>query len=567
MLHRSRKAAALAVVALAVSALGAGCGSGSGGSKGGAVATLPVQNINATPYADVKTGGTLRLAIGDFPSQFNFNQVNGQTTAVSAIMSALMPTPFITSGAGEPENDPAYVSSYKVVQADPAKDVPQSVTLELNPKAEWSDGQPITAHDYIVQWEALNGSNAKFDPAGTTGFNDIGEVAQGSGPDEVRYTFATPFGEWASLFGIVFPAAYNATPNEFDNGYLNKIPVTGGPFEVGSIDSSSETVTLVRNPGFWWRPAKLDEIVFITLDQSAAVQALANNEIDNDEVFNVSQYDKVKNTPGVVARIASSETWPDIIFNAKNTVLDDVKVREALEMAIDRPAIITSQTKGLPVPAIQPLGNHILLPQQLGYKDDSGQYGTYDPTAAEKLLTAAGWVPGAGGVRAKDGKPMQLTIAIPSGDDIASSVAQLVQEMYAVVGFKTTIQTINANDYFTDNFNTGDFQIAIFEWTDSPYTVSSSESLYQSPQGGDVFQNPGAIYEPQIDKLFTQSLDTTDAAASHALADQADALIWQEGHDIPLFTEPDIEMQKANLANWGAWGLGLPDFTAIGYTS
>ena len=232
--RRLRTTAVLAAGALALSALSAGCSSSSSGAKGSkAVPALAVQNINATPYADVKSGGTLRLAIGGFPSQYNFNQVNGETTAVSAIMSALMPTPFITSSAGEPENDPAYVASYQVVQANPAKKVPQSVTLDLNPKAVWSNGQPITAHDYVVQWQALNGSNAKFDPAGTTGFSDIGSVAQGSSPYQVKYTFATPFGEWASLFGILFPASYNATPSEFDNGYLNQIPVTGGPFKLG----------------------------------------------------------------------------------------------------------------------------------------------------------------------------------------------------------------------------------------------------------------------------------------------------------------------------------------------
>jgi peptide/nickel transport system substrate-binding protein len=568
MRYRYRSTAVLAAGALALSMLSAGCSSsGSGGSKSSAPASLAAQNINAVPYADVKTGGTLRLSIGDFPSQFNFNQVNGTTTAVSAIMSATMPTPFTTSGSGQPENDPAYVSSYKVVQADAATGVKQSITLELNAKAKWSNGQPITAHDYIVQFDALNGSNAKFDPSGTTGFNDIGSVAQGSSPYEVKYTFSTPFGEWASLFGIVFPAQYNATPSAFDNGYLNKIPVTGGPFKVSSINSSAQTVTLVRDPSFWYRPAKLDKIVFVTLDQSAAVQALANNEIDNDEIFDTADYDKVKNTPGVVARVASSVLWPDILFNAKNSVTGDETVRQALQEAIDRPAIINSQMKGLPVPAIQPLDNHILFPQQVGYKNNSGQYGTYDPTAAEKLLTQAGWVPGAGGVRYKDGKPMQLTISIPSGDNIASSVAQLAQEMWSVVGFKTTIKTINQNDFFDNYFNTGNFQISIFEWDDTPYTVSSVQPMYQSPQGSDVFQNPGAIYEPKIDTLFNQALDTTNEAQSHAIANQADALIWQEGHDLPLFAEPDIEMQKANLANYGAFGLGLPDFTDIGFTS
>jgi peptide/nickel transport system substrate-binding protein len=563
--------AALAATGLALCTLSAGCSSSGGssgsGSKGGGITALPAQSINATPYADVKSGGSLRIAVQGFPSQFNFNQVNGTTTAVSAIASGILPTPFITSGTGQTEADPAYVTSYKVVQADSATKTPQSVTLELNTKAKWSTGQPITANDYIQQWKALNGSNPKFDPSGTTGFNSIGDVTQGSSPYEVKYTFSTPFSEWPALFGIIYPAQYNATPSAFDNGYLNKIPVTGGPFKIGSINQSAQTVTLVRDPNFWWRPAKLDKIVVIALSQSAAVQALANNEIDDDEVYNVSQYDEVKNTPGFTTRVASSLLWPDIIFNTKNDVTDDVKVRQALMMAIDRPAIITSQMKGLPVSGIQPLDNHVLVPMQVGYKDDSGTLGTYNPKAAENLLTQAGWVPGAGGVRTKDGKPMELAIDIPSGDDIASSIAQLAQQMWNVVGFKTTIDTINENDYFNDYFNTGNFQIGIFEWDDPPYTVSNSESEYQSPQGSNVFQNPGGIYNPQIDQLFNQALSTTNVAQSHAIVDQADALIWQEGHDLPLFLEPDIEVEKANLANYGAWGMGLPDYTDIGYTS
>jgi peptide/nickel transport system substrate-binding protein len=336
---------------------------------------------------------------------------------------------------------------------------------------------------------------------------------------------------------------------------------------VQSINQSAQTVTLVRDPNFWWRPAKLDKIVVISLSQQAAVQALANNEIDDDEVFNVSQYDEVKNTPGFTTRVASSLLWPDILFNSKNGVTDDVKVRQALEMAIDRPAIITSQMKGLPVSGIQPLDNHVLVPMQVGYKDDSGALGTYNPKEAETILSQEGWVPGPGGVRTKDGKPMQLTIDIPSGDDIASSIAQLAQQMWMVVGFKTTIQTINQNDYFTDYFNTGNFQIGIFEWDDPPYTVSNSESMFQSPQGSNVFQNPGGISNPKIDQLFNTALENTNVAQSHATVDQADALIWQEGHDLPLFLEPDIEVEKANLANWGAWGMGLPDYTDVGYTS
>jgi peptide/nickel transport system substrate-binding protein len=552
-------------LSVTLSVLAAGCGSSSSAAPKAAAPALPSSDTNAVPYAQVKSGGTLRLSIGGYPAQFNFNQTDGETEPVSTIMSALMPTPFLTNASGIAYNDPAYVTSYKVTAASGSQ--PQVIELHLNTKAHWSDGTPITADDYITQWKALNGSNPKFDPAGTVGSNDLGSVTQGSSPYDVIYTFSHPFGEWPALFGIVFPAKYNATPSEFDNGYLNKIPVTGGPFKLGSLDASSQTITVVRDPSFWWRPAKLDSIVFETLSTDAAVQALANGELDNVEVTDVSEYDKVKATPGIVARKAVSAEWPAIMFNGKNPILADVRVREALQEAVDRPAIITSQMKGLPVPAIEPLDNHILLPSQLGYTNTSGQYGQYSPAQAEKLLTAAGWVPGAGGTRYKAGKPLALTMLLVEGDPVGQSIAELVQVMYQQVGVKLTLQTINANDYFQNYVDEGNFQIGLWEWDDAPYPISNAQPVYQSPQGSNLFENFGSISSPQIDTLFNQALGDTNTAQSHQIANQADALIWAEGHDLPLFTEPDIEMQKATLANFGAFGLSLPDYTEIGYTS
>jgi peptide/nickel transport system substrate-binding protein len=561
---------ATALIALSVTFafLAAGCSSSKSGSSGGtspAAQTLPASDTNAVPYAQVKSGGTLRLAINDYPAQYNFNQTDGTTTSVSAIMSALMPTPFLTDAVGTAYPDPAYISSYKVTPA--AGSQPQVIELHLNPQAHWSDGTPITANDYITQWKATNGTNPAFDPSGTTGAGDIKDVAQGTDQFDVVYTFSTPFGEWPSLFGVIYPAKYNASPTEFDKGYLNAIPVTGGPFKLSKLNSGAQTVTLVRDPGFWWRPAKLDSIVFETLSDTAAVQALANGEIDNVAVTDVAQYDQVKNTPGIVARKAVSATWPAIMFNAKNPILADVQVRQALQEAVDRPAIITSQMKGLPVPAVPPLDNHILLPTQLGYANESGQYGQYSAGNAEKLLTEAGWVPGSGGVRYKAGKPLALTMLLQQGDTVGASIAQLVQVMYKQVGVKLTLQTIDANDYFTNYVEEGNFQIGLWEWEDAPYPISSSEPVFQQPQGTNVFQNFGAIGSAQVDSLFNKALINTDPAQSHRIADQADALIWQEGHDLPLFVEPDIEMQKATLANWGAFGLSLPDYTEIGFTS
>ena len=565
---RLRTTALVVAGGLAMCMVTSACAGASGaGAKTRAASALPAADINAVPYSEVKSGGTLRLAFNNFPSQFNVYQANGLTVASTTIMRSLMPTPFITNAQGNPVADPAYVTSYKVTDPDKAKHIAESVTLNLNPKAVWSNGEPITAHDYVVQWQALNGTNPKFDSVGTTGYADIGSVTQGSNKYQVTYTFSTPFGEWYSLFGTVYPAQYYEAPDGFDNGYLDRIPVTGGPFVVQSIDRAAETITLARNPRFWWREAKLSSIVVDTLSETAAVQALANGELDDYAVSDAADYDKVKDTPGIKARIASSSTWIDLIFNAKNSVLDSQPVRQALEMAVNRQAVIASQMKGLPVTGVEPMGNHILLPQQQGYENESGEYGADDPTGAGKLLTEAGWTVGAGGYRYKDGKRMALTITIPSGSNIGLSIVQLVQAMYKSIGVQTTIQTVNASDYYDDYYANGNYEITLLGWANSPYPISGSYPLYETPAGGSGSQNTGGISSSSVDALFGQALGDADVSQARTLADRADALIWQEGHDLPLYVQPNIEMEKADLANWGAFGLGQPDYTAIGYTS
>jgi peptide/nickel transport system substrate-binding protein len=540
------------------------CSSGSAGHSSKAAATLPSSDLNPVPYSQLKSGGSLRLPITEFPAQFNFNQVDGQTLAANNIMEPMMPTPFITNAVGDAYNDANYVTSDKVTPQSGS--APQTVELHLNPKARWSDGTPVTARDYIAQWRALNGSNPKFDPATVTGLSDIKNIAQGSGPYDVVITFIKPYGEWTALFGILFPAKYNSSPSSFDNGYLRKIPVTAGPFKLGNMNTSNQSVTLVRDPNWWGRPAKLDSIVYETLGEDAAVQALANGELDDVEVYTVAQYDKVKNAPGVVVRKAVNALWPAMMFNEKNPILSDVRVRQALQMAVDRPAVIKSQMTGLPVPQIPPLDNHVMLPSESGYTDDSGRYGRYDPAAAKALLTQAGWTPGAGGVRYKAGKALRLTILLKSGDTVGQGIAELCQDMFAQVGVKAVLQTINANDYFQKYVTEGNFQVGIWEWDDTPWPISGAEPEFQQPQGSNLYENFGSIGSPRIDALFATALENVNTGQARRVADQADALIWAEGHSLPFFTEPDLEAEKSTISGYGAFGLSLPDWTDIGYT-
>jgi peptide/nickel transport system substrate-binding protein len=572
MRTRHRSTLILAALSIAVTGAAAACSSSgkssgsNGGSKGASgavqVTNLPADALNATPYADVPSGGTLRLSVPSFPTQFNFNQSNGPTVALSAIASAVMPTPFLSDAQGNPTPDPAYVTSYKLTP--PSGNKPETIELQLNPKAKWSNGQPITANDYITQWKAVNGSNPKFDPAGT--ITQAKSVTQGPGGQfDVVFTLNAPMAEWGALFGVLYPAQYNATPSAFDNGYLNAMPVTAGPFKIAKIDKAAQTVTIVRDPNFWWRPAKLDSIVFEAMKTDAAVNAVANGELDNIQVMDAAQYDKLKNVSGIATLKAQSLYWYQITFNGKNPILSDVNVRRALMMAVDRQAVTNAALKGLPVSGVTPLGNHLMFPAQAGYQAYNGPEAQYNPAQAASLLAQSGWQKHSDGYLYKNGQKLKLAMLLEDGDTTGENAADLVQVMWKQVGVDLSISSVSHNDYFDNYVQKGDFQVGLWSWDDAPQTISSSAAVYQNPQGSNLFQNFGAIGSPQIDKLLNEAQAQSDLTKAHQIADQADALIWQEGHSLPLFVLPDIEMQKANLANWGAVGFTLPDYTAIGF--
>src|SRR5207302_1815054 len=77
-------------------------------------------------------------------------------------------------------------------------------------------------------------------------------------------------------------AATNSTPEHFDKDYLNQIPVTAGPFKLESINKSTQTVTVTRDPNWWGNKPHLDKIIFKTYEGTAEDQAFANGEIDYD---------------------------------------------------------------------------------------------------------------------------------------------------------------------------------------------------------------------------------------------------------------------------------------------
>ena len=560
---RTKRSALLAlplVMALAVSACG---GSSSGGSKGASGSSgssspakgLPASDLNPQPASNIKDGGTVIWSTETFGPQFNYNQVDGTEGSLAEIDNSVLPNPTLVDPQGNITYDPAFWTSVKQTSTNP-----QTIEYKLNPQAHWSNGTPITAADFIAQWKAI--TNPKFDVSGTSPYDKMSSVAQGSDKFDVIVKYKQAYSEWQPAFNPLYPAITNSSLKHFDNDYKFAIPYTAGPFKFGGMDKSAQTVTVVRDPNYWGKKAHLDKIVFKTLDSTAADQAFANGEIDLDRtITNVaSEYKLAASNPNGRVTASVGPLQRQITLGSSGA-LADVNVRKAVAKGIDRLAIAKSDLNGLPVSNIETLGNHFFIPGTKEYADNAGDVGKYDPSASKQLLDAAGWKVGSNGYRSKNGKELDLKVLIPAGTASTINEAKLLVPMMQAIGIKLIENTVPVDDWSSKWLDKGNYDLAPFTWQGNEWPVGSSQAIYQC-KGGENYSN---ICNPQIDTLMNQALAAPDRTGYANYANQADKLIWDEAGTIMLFQRIDLNGVKKGLANVGSFGVASIDYAAIGY--
>jgi peptide/nickel transport system substrate-binding protein len=559
---RTRQTGILLASAVAVTLLSAGCQQANPTTpQQSAPPSATTNQTNPKPRDQVQDGGKLTWPINGEPANFNYNELDGTDLDGFHVLAAAMPTMFHFDGAANPTFAAAYLTGEPTVVTTPK----QVITYSLNPKAIWYDGTPITAADFIAQWKAITDTSKKYLVSGTQGYEDMESVAQGKDQFEVVVTFKKVYADWKALFSPLYPASTNTDPKVFNEGWKGKLLTTAGPFKFQNFDATTKTYTLVKNEKWWGDPAKLDTIIYRVIEPDAEPEALANGEIDFMDIgSNVDYYNKVKAIPGVDIRQAGGPNFRHITINGQSEVLKDVNVRKALAMGIDREALAKSQLGPLGVEA-KTLDNHIFMRNQVGYQDNSGDVGKFDQTKAKAALDAAGWTV-QGSDRVKDGKKLEISFVIPSGVAASKDTADLVQNMLAQINVKANVDVVPIDDFFDKYVTPGKFDFTIFSWIGTPFPISSGKSIYANPKGTDIQQNYARVGSQQIDDLYSQATSELDPTKAAALANQVDALIWQEVHSLTLFQRPELVGTKSGLANYGAHGFADDVYENIGWT-
>lgn len=381
-------------------------------------------------------------------------------------------------------------------------------TIHLKHGAKWSNGDPFTARDIWITWKLE--TNPQVTVASNQGWTDVKNV-QILDPYDFKITLFKPYQPLLAVDftqtmpGIVpYTVFSRMAPAAVNKAAFNHDPtVTNGPFEFQSWVPGA-SITLVRNPNWVGPKPHLDKIVFKIIPDANTL--LTNTQSGGLNVYAgdaVQQVPQLKTIPGAQLHYGNSSLFESLFVNFRNPILRDVRVRQALEMGIDRPQMVTDVIRGT--------GTLLAADQSVASwgNDPKIQPWPFDIKKAAQLLNEAGWKMSSNGYRYKNGKELELTYITTAGNPARQENQQLSQYTLKQIGVKISIKDVPAVALFGSILPSGQgWDLAEVAYNDQGANPASPEANYET--GG--AENFGQFSYAPLDALYKkQDVLTTQA--------------------------------------------------------
>ena len=464
----------------------------------------------AAPAADTsaaagKAGGTLRF--GRYADSLFLDPVLNDANLDIWVLNSLYDTLLQSTRDGQGV-EPMLAESFAVA------DDGLTATVTLRPEIKFADGSPITPAD--VKWSldrARNPDNGiwtfsleSVDSVETQGDNQV--VIKLKRPDPALPAALAMFNS-AIMPQQLFEATAGATDEEKAKAFAEK-PIGSGAFVLKEWERGNFMV-MERNPYYWAKDADgvqlpyLDAVRFEIIPEDATrILKLQGGEIDAAEFIPLSRVAELQADANIDMQLYPSTKVNSILMNNRETLpdgtanpLSSLQVRQALNLAADKDALIQVVTFGVGTPE----GSYMSATTPLFAKQ--AMY-PYDVEKAKALLKEAGF---------ENGFDVSILAIAGSADDSALTTA--LQQMWAEVGVKLNIEQVDAATR-TARYRANDFQMRTSAWTNDindPSQITSYFAIYETVESLHTgFQNA------ELEGLFQQSqaeLDTTKRAEQY----------------------------------------------------
>ncbi len=385
-------------------------------------------------------------------------------------------------------------------------------TFHLREDAKWSDGKPVTAHDFVYSIKRIcdpneaspnvkrvadyiKGAQEFYDGTGTR--DEMMVTALDDYTLEIVLKNATPYFDELASTNIYNPTREDIVTTGEGWEKRAETAITNGPYKVSEYLIGSH-ILFEKNENYWDSGnVNIQKIkgVFIT-DPNTALQASQAGDMDVNSQIPSEEIQKLMAEEPYIHVVPRSGVW-FLAFNCDVEPMDNVLVRKAISLAIDRKSIVENVTKAGEIPAtgfINPVplmsdGNPYRPLEEDGYP--KAQYGI-EPRAAnveeaQKLLADAGYPNG-------EGFP-ELVMKYNTSDankKVMEAIQQMLNENLNIV---TTLENMESNAYF-DGINLGEFVLGRVGWFSSSFNVNGSFEFFTSQSGDNQSQWRWKPYAP-----------------------------------------------------------------------
>jgi peptide/nickel transport system substrate-binding protein len=380
-------------------------------------------------------------------------------------------------------------------------------TFNLKPGVRWHDGEPFTANDVKFTFDQAidlsSGSRLRSDFAAIAGVDVIDSLT-------VRFRLKAPFAPFLALLGYnagIIPAHKFRDRKLTDATDFNRsAPVGTGPFRVVQASAGS-AIVLERNPFYHGTRPALDQVIFrIVPDVNAQVAQLLAGELDIVPI-------EPANLPSVERAAGVNVVRNPIVqhvyvgFNQSRPLFKAPIVRQALDLAVNRHAIVDGVVKGA---GDLPRGTIPLVLSS--FFDASLPAPRFLPDSARALLTKAGWSTGADRMlRDRNGKLFAFTLLVDKGNPTREQAALAVQHDLRQVGINASIETLEFATLVRDRVLPANYDAVLIWWTTPP--DPDQYAFYATGQDNNHVRYSNA----RVDSLLAAGRATLDSAKRREL--------------------------------------------------
>ncbi|MFD2615727.1 ABC transporter substrate-binding protein [Terrilactibacillus laevilacticus] len=404
----------------------------------------------------------------------------------------------------------------------------KTYTFNLRENVKFTDGTPFDAEAVAFNLDRLTNKNFKY-------YYELGnaktyrtwlyyknyKIVNGH---NIQINLSQPFPDFPRMLAqinslqIVSPTAVK----KYGNEKFGNHPVGTGPFKFQSRVRGSKIV-LVRNNDYWGKKAYLSKVIFRPIsDASSRVLALENGEVDMIAVPPADSLSKLKKEDFNISYTKPPHVWY-LVFNMENKEMKNIKVRQAINYAINRDGIANSLLKGSAMPA-----NTIQAPGSSAY-DPNKNYYPYNVEKAKQLMKEAGY-----------GNGFTTTLRTStdgSGQLIPTDIAEWIQRDLAKIGIKVKIDTQEWINYYSTFMqgmppNVGMNQMSSGRTT--PYFLSMiANSKYMAPGG----MNSGRYDSKELDTLLNSATTAKNQEESIKLWKKAEDMMMKDPGWAPIVND------------------------------